>query len=445
MKKNILIATLLTLVTFSASAKEGHLNPYWFGDSIDKSADQNDNLNSIDSFLNGVVDSTVGALNEFDAEPVAKATKNGWHLAGFQTSLGVGFSGNIGILAFGGTKIIEIDWARKKQEKKEKEEELESSLPVVTINENHTKADLNKALDPVVRQLVETGRVKDEKEFRKNLSVVSNDFYAYAKGLSTTRSNYVWRAGKIRLDLNFSASGKIATAGPLVKLGVDVKLRLEFARIMAKAQSDNKAMTDLNAKERKIARETRNLLDSLSYEVTKSYDELEKSYNMDVHDMSFKIIEVALGMSVEGSVGVAKLKGSVVPSVFFTRHKLSSSTPAVADKAADNGTINLIVDNSDAGIAVDKGLKESIFKLKRKRIRKGMKKAMKFAYKFAKKMSKKAKKRQERMAQGRRVKMPKWIVKKIRSQYKFEVGGSIGPVKLKAIPHLSIYWVNKIK
>ncbi len=440
MRKNILTFALLTLVAFSATAKEGHINPYWFGDSTDKSANQDDNLDSIDSFLNGVVDSTIGALNEFEDQPVAKATKNGWHLAGFQTSLGVGFSGNIGILSFGGTKIIEIDWAKKKQDKKE--EDLESSLPVVTINETHTKKDLNRALDPIVRQLVETGRIKDEKEFRKNLSVVSDDFYAYTKGLSTARSNYVWRAGKIRLDLNFSPSGQIATAGPLIRLGVDIRLRLEFIRIMPEAQSADKAMADLNTRERKIARETRNLLDSLSFEVTKAYDELEKRYDMDAFGMSFKIIEVGLGMSVEGSVGVAKLKGSVVPSVFFDRHKRSSSTPVAHDKAADNETINFLVDSSDA---VDKGLKDSIFKLKRKRIRKGMKKAMKFAYKFARKMHRKASRRQERMAKGKRVKMTKWIVKKIRSQYKFEVGGSIGPVKLKALPHLSLFWVNKIK
>jgi hypothetical protein len=446
MKKNILIITLMALVAFSASAKEGHLNPYWFGDSIDKSADQNDNLGSIDSFLNGVVDSTVGALNEFESQPVAKATKNGWHLAGFQTSLAVGWSGNIGVVAFGGSKTIEVDWARKKQPKKEevKEENLETSTPTVVLNENHTKKDLNKALDPIVRQLVDTGRIKDEKQFRKSLDSVSTDFYAYSKGLSTTRSNYVWRAGKIRLDMSFDASGKLATTGVLVKVGGDVRVRLEFIRIMPKPASVDKAIennADLTKRDKRIARETRNLLDNLSYEVTKSYDELEKRYDMSAHDMQFKIIEVALGMSVEGSVGVAGLKGSVVPAVFFDRHKRTSSTPiASGDKSFDNGFIPVIATET-----TDKAVKDSIFKIKRKRVRKGMKKAMKFAYKFSKKMHRKAEKRQERMAKGRRVKMPKWIVKKIKSQYKINVGGSVGPVKIKALPHLSLYWVNKVK
>lgn len=444
MKKNILLVILLTL-TFTASAREGHLNPYWFGDSIDKSANPNDNLNSLNGFLDGVVDSTVGALNDFESQPVAKAA-GGWKLAGFQTSLAVGLSGNIGVVAFGGTKTIEVDWARKKQPKKEevKEEDLESSTPTVTLNENHTKKDLNKALDPIVRQLVETGRIKDEKTFRKSLGSVSTDFYAYTKGLSTTRSNYVWRAGKIRLDMSFSADGKIATAGPLVKVGGDIRVRLEFVRIMPKPQSADKAIEnndELTARDKKIARETRNLLDSLSYEATKSYDELEKRYDMDAHDMQFKIIEVALGLSVEGKVGVAGLKGSVVPAVFFDRHSVASSTPIASnDKSFDGGFIPVI-----AGETTDKGLKDSIFKVTRKRIRKGMKKAMKFAYKFSKKMNNRAKKRQERMAKGRRVRMPKWIVKKIKSQYKISVGGSVGPVKIKALPHLSLYWVNKVK
>ena len=63
-------------------------------------------------------------------------------------------------------------------------------------------------------------------------------------------------------------------------------------------------------------------------------------------------------------------------------------------------------------------------------MKKGIKKAFKFSNKFIKKLSRKVKPNS------------KWKVKKIKSQFKFSLGGSLGPVKVSGNPHLAFYLKN---
>lgn len=419
MKK--ILFTILMMSTLAANASVTYVNPYWLGSS-DKAAGQ-DNLNSIDSFLDGVVDSSIGGLN--DADNANKATRNGWHFAGYRTALAVGMSGNIGIVAFGGTKSIKIDWMRNPNAKK-KEEALESSTPTITINENTSKAELDKALQPVIKNLVDSKKITDEKEFIKNLKKASDDFYDYSKGLSTSNSQYKWYASKMRLNLIFSASGKLTVpVGVLVKLGGDVRLRLEFVRIMSKDKA-RRMTADTN-----VAKKTKEMLNALSYQVTKAYENLESKYKMQNYDMKFDSIKVGIGMSVGGSVGLASLKGSIIPEIYFKRQKVAVKAD---DKALSNAPIYML-DQDNA----DKGLRDRLVKMNNRKVRKGMAKAMKFANKFARKISKKAAKKQKKG------KVQKWVVKKIESNYTFNIGGTVGLVKITASPTMSLYFSNKVK
>jgi len=454
MNKYILITTLFSLLSSVSLAKEGVLNPYWHafpeqGLSIDK-ANSNDSLDSVDSFFTNMVDSSLGALDDYENNPVNKATKDGWHLGGFKTAVALGFSGSIGVVAFGGTKALEVYWA-KKSIKKENEENLETSIQTVTITNRSSKKDLSKQLEPVIQQLVASKRIENEKEFRKNLKTVSEDFHAYSKGLNSVRTKYFWRPAKIRLDLNFSASGSLSPAiGPLIKLGAAVRLRLEFIRIMEKNPLGDKSVVaseKLSKRGKKIAQGTKTLLHDLSYEVTKSYEELGKKWSPEDHDFHFGVIGVAVGLAAGGTVGVASMSGSVIPTIYFQRFEDGNSVKSsVNDKLAER-PINLIVDNSDtnfdyaksANLSYDKGIKETIFRLSRKKVRKGLKKAMKFAYKTTRKIHKKAEKRK------RRGKSTKWIVAKIKSVYAFSIGGTVGPAKLTAKPALLFFWANKNK
>ncbi|RLA64656.1 MAG: hypothetical protein DRQ88_10535 [Epsilonproteobacteria bacterium] len=452
MKKHILITTLLlSLLSTVSVAKEGHLSSYWHalpenGLSIDK-ANTSDSLNSVDDFFTNMVGSSLGALDDYENDPLNKATKNGWHLGGFKTSIALGFSGKIGLLAFGGTKALEVYWAKKKK-KAVKEENLESSIPTVTITDQSSQEDLANELEPVIKQLVASKKIKDEKEFRKNLKSASEDFYAYTQGMKSVKSKYIWRPAKVRLDMNFSATGSLVPAvGVLVKVGGAIRVRLEFVRIMSKNPAGNKMANhaSLSKRGKKIREGTKTLLHDLSFEVTKAYEDLENKWNPEDHDFTFKLVGMAVGFGASGNVGVASFSGSVIPIFYFKRFK-DGTSPSALDKSAKR-PINLIVDNDStnfgyaksAKLNYDKGIKESLFKLARKKVRKGLKKAMKFAYKTTNKIHKKA---ERRKAKG---KESKWIVSKIKSAYVFSLGGSVGPAKIFAKPLLLLFWVNKNK
>ncbi len=69
-----------------------------------------------------------------------------------------------------------------------------------------------------------------------------------------------------------------------------------------------------------------------------------------------------------------------------------------------------------------------MFKVKKRRVRKGLKKAFKFAYKFSERFGSKMSPKSQ------------WKIKQIKSQYKFSMGGSLGPVKVSGMPHLALYF-----
>jgi hypothetical protein len=91
-------------------------------------------------------------------------------------------------------------------------------------------------------------------------------------------------------------------------------------------------------------------------------------------------------------------------------------------------------------ILISRGQEKSLFshkrrflKFKKRRIQKGLRKAFKFSHKFIEKVNSKIN--------------PKghWKIKKLKSQYKFSLGGSLGPVKISGKPHLAFYFKNNSK
>ena len=77
----------------------------------------------------------------------------------------------------------------------------------------------------------------------------------------------------------------------------------------------------------------------------------------------------------------------------------------------------------------EKGLGKSyFFKIKKRKVKKGLKKAFKFSHKFMKRFGSKVSHRSQ------------WKIKKIKSQFKFSMGGSLGPVKVSGIPHIALYF-----
>lgn len=441
MKKIIFLLVLLSKIAY---AKEGVLDSYWMDGSVNDKSAETANLDSIDNFITNITESDLDALDSVKFPQDKAGDKPKWYFAGMETSLALGFSGQIGVLTFGGTKALEVRWERKKPEPKDKsnEEAGSSSIETVVVNEGTSKADLNKELEPFIRSVVDSKKVTNEDTLRKELKAASGNFLAYVKGMNAAPVRYKFFPARIRLDFNIEGSGKIITSIPVVtgKITVPVKLRLEFIRVMPKApvgptavpKSDDQSIVtpDMNETEKKIATQTKSLMDKLAQEVTLAYSEQVKDGDMEKRNLELKYIEVGLGMGVEGKLGLANFKASVVPSVFFAKSAIPTATPIV-DKSTDEESIAILFDEP----TTDKSLGDHVMELERRKVRKGMKKALDFAFKFADKIQKKAESK----------KSSNWKFSYLESKYNFSLGGTVGPVKLTGLPHFILHVVNNAK
>jgi len=427
MKAKKLFAIGMLNLSLVGSVFASTLNSSWhtlpeekgYSESADK-AGSNDNLESIDAFLDTYTSTHHEVLEEQAQFSTEKSS--GWKVKRVRTWLGLGASGKIGPVGFGGSKTVKIDWEPKKKNKANEVEE--ENYSDIVLNEDSTESDVNAQLEPVIKNLVKSGKVKNEAELRRNLRAKAAEFHEYSKGMYTY-GDYVWYAKKLRLDLSISASGKVKTF--VVKVGGDVRVRLEWVRLKTKSESDK-----ANARKSFIAKSTSSLLNSLAQDFTAATVKTTGKYGFHLSE-----IKVCLSMSASGKVVVASVKGGINPCVYFGRHRTAAADKAnlEIDKKA---TFPLSVENSDGvfdyanknKIAYEKGNKKSVFKVNRKKFRRGIKKAYKFGMKFAKKVTKK------------RYKRSSWGIKAVKPGYKLSVSGSVGVAKLSASPEIELVFKN---
>ena len=370
----------LLFISTSIVAKEGHLDPYWFSDSDEKSFSE-DNLDSIDGFLSDYVAS-------HEALGLRETKNSSWGLSGFQTSLALGLSGKLGIYSWGGTKVIEVDWVRKEDKLFEEN--------VISFDESTTEEAIDSRVDFIAGKIVGSGRVKNGKNLVQELRKIMKDFHFLGESLSQM-SFSGWEPSKLRLEMGIKATGKIIFG----KVGGDIRLRLDWKRTGSKG-----------IKKRAPRKELTTFFKDMGQILFSSLPLYEKK------GLPLNSVEIGLGIGVKGKVAIAELGGYAIPSVFFKRSKNYNK---LVTSEALKGEI----------LVVGRGQEKSfgrMFKVKKRRVRKGLKKAFKFAYKFNERFGSKMSPKSQ------------WKIKKIKSQYKFSMGGSLGPVKVSGMPHLALYF-----
>ena len=380
---------LLLLVTTNLHGKEGHLSSYWFSDSNEKSI-MEDDLSSIDGFLTNYVDS-----HQFLGLKETKSINNSsWKFSGFQTSLALGLSGKLGIYSWGGTKVLEVDWTRKGQEKAIKEN-------VISFDESTTEESINSQVHFIVKKMVNSGKVKNEKVLSEGLEKAMKNFHQLGESLSQMHFSG-WKANKLRLEMGIKATGKIVF-GPLIKVGGDTRLRLEWKRKALTKKTKASSNHELTA-----------FFEDMGDILFSSIPKYQKK------GLSLSRVEIGLGVSAKGKLALAELGGYAVPSVFFKRTEDYNKTVK-----SDNldGEILVMANGTEKGLG-----KSYFFKIKKRKVKKGLKKAFKFSHKFMKRFGSKVSHRSQ------------WKIKKIKSQFKFSMGGSLGPVKVSGIPHIALYF-----
>ena len=413
--KNLIIGIIIFFISPPPSlSRVGYLSNYWFGEVLEKKVKE-DNFQSIDTFLNDYIKSHSNIGIDFQ-----KGIQNhSWYFAGFQTSLALGLKGKIGIHSWGGSKTIEIDWERrnknqypsKTREKLDKSQDFTKNKNIFVFDNQITEKIINSRINFIITKARNSGRVRNLNILEKELRRVIKSFLHLGESL-TSYSFKRWQPSKLRLDLGIKSNGKLAF-GPIIKTGGGLRLRLEWKKASNK---NRRKIKNLNKSASSFFQKLENILNS-SLSLTKKES---------LYPLSF--IEIGLGIGLKGNLSIAEIGAYGTPSIFFK--KMSSFKKALFQNTFEGPISGKILNRSE-----EKNNNKSVqyLNLDQKRLKRGIKKAFKFSNKFIRKLNKKIKPNS------------KWRIKKIKTQFQFSLGGSLGPVKVSGIPHIAFYMLNTKK
>ncbi len=386
MKKYI---TLIALIMSFNALSAGLPSEWYFGEETKSNKEEKLNYD-LDKSLHSLHNAQTHALEKAEGE------KQGWYLDHMKTILGLTLKGKLGIKSWGGKKGIELIW--KKRSANKELVEIEENVETFDISETKSVNDALAGLDPFINSLVESGKVKDAGNLRNQLSDKVQKFYEVAKGAESSAPQ-AYRPYKIRLDLSVAADGSVN--GLFVKVGGDVRIRLEWTR---------KNFYQKNNELSSIAQKAQTVLNGLASEIGKSIEEEPAA-----KALTLKEFKVGVGVTVSGNVGVAKASASIVPQVYFKKVSLLEKSMEVQVEE-----IPFITDDKSNELKL----------VSSTRVRKGFKKSLKFAEYFQKKFSKKE------------YKEGSWAVHTIKPSFSFDLSGDVGVVTLAGTAIFELAYVN---
>lgn len=431
MKKSILT---LFLLCFSLNSYSG-IDPYWYwmpedGPMPAMPESSNEKLGRLLSALDKV--------HENSALKLDKKEKR-WGLKTIRTNLALGLSGSIGVKTWGGTKTLQLLWERK-PEKKIEGEKPNASLPTLTLDETSDAEDVYNQSSAIARALTESGRVQNYTGVRDQLYRKGAEILDLSKSLSR-HPFHKFFVHTIRTDLVVSGSGQVSSF--LLKVGGEIRIRLEFVRIY-KDDDPVEGLFDkfkhwrISRKGEKFDIFTKNLLGHL--------DDLEIE-NLDHPSFFLKELRFGISFSAGGDVGVAKLSGG--PGFFIFLRKKKEYLPNHGPLEFDNevAPLNLLVDEVEEkhfqyarennipfqvqGGDKDDSLSQVIFRLHKRKTKKGLKKAVKFGNFFL------------GFFENKISNIKKWGLYQVRPGYEFSIGGVSGPVTLRGRQSMEMIFQNK--
>lgn len=444
--KNIFLALSLifSLQAFSAKVPASWLTS---GDIEDKS----DDMAELEKSYDNILDTKAELIEE--AAKGKSDTKRRWYLQSIATELAIEQKGTLGVLGLEGETAVELIWQRtpesikKLQQKyygasslvaeKSLEDEIAPNGEILKITSETAKIDIERQIEPIAEAAFRAGKVKNKNLLRKNLLNKVVEYQNMLSELDNSPNYTPWWAYKFQFELNVSAEGSVL---PYLVVGTEVRVKLEWYRIRKKTQGLEKSDKPLSKNNAFLMAMAKDF---------ESMDELALGRNNEKHYV-LDTIKVGIGVGVEGEIFVAKVKGSVIGSVFFKREKISDKMSQELPRLPD--TFPVLDNNSKENFALakesntqmgtDKSLlgdriRGTLFEASRERFRKGLKKAVKMA-KF---WSRGAIKRQERrIAEGKEV---NFDLNAIEIELELALNGGIRAVELEGIAVLQIFLVKK--
>lgn len=394
---------LIALITVcSALSAQATLSPEWY--DLEGNNKSLGNEVQLQETIDAITDSQLAALEQEEGSDKLF----GWKFSGIKTVLALGLSGKIGLKSWGGTKAIELNWARKASGKSESI--AEDGTRIVELKGDMTDADWDSVLSDVSKNFENEGLIEGRDGFKKHLDKETAVFKEIIKGANEVQ-HPKFTASKLRLDLVFGFSNSVS--GFFIKAGGDLRVRFEW-KPSKKKIVDNKRMPS------KIQKQVKDLMEKMGPILVDAMEE-EYSENKGLFHDKYKLKEFRLGIatSVSGDLGFTKGTQGLSAYVYFkpVSHKMA---PEKLD-----GNIEFTQEVEDK---IWPFKKKKIVKLSKRKIKKGIKKAIRFGHYFGEKIKDKED--------------AKWGVQTLKTLYAFSLSGESGVVTIKGEPSVEIAYTN---
>lgn len=248
------------------------------------------------------------AFNKMEEKfPSRNRTK--WKLEACILDVTLSASGVVGALVAKGQGSAALYYRKSQTDRNAPREEAAEEAMDMTIPSDVTYDDLDARIEPLVKAVMATGQIENEKSLRENLKDQVFDMHTIIQFMTKTQ-NTRWNTTRLRVDLQIDISGKI---NPVTTLGGGVKIRLEWLLNPGRTSSLAHIPRARLEKNRKIGDGLKKIAENLVQQMQEvKYDDMAVS-GYDLNEVKF-----GLGLFGEGNVGVVKLGGSLFGYLYLT-------------------------------------------------------------------------------------------------------------------------------
>ena len=248
-----------------------------------------------------------------------------WHLEAITTDLGLSVQGLLGVLTVKGSPFASVYWRRKGVRSIVPSIPTSSpissnnieELPMVHAHEGLTSLDVESEVSGVIRAALATGKIKNPKAFEQGLRNAIEDFHAVAQSIPLSNRSKWWISG-FRFDLSVDSEGRIY---PFMSVGGGLRLRFDWRRIMRNTPVSTAGSRPINV----FSNHFRKSLVQFVVSMESVLEEASNEYKPKRKGFVPYFMRVAIGLSGNGSVGIAKGSASAVGSVLFARDVIKPS------------------------------------------------------------------------------------------------------------------------
>jgi hypothetical protein len=331
------------------------------------------------------------------------------------TFLGVSHGGTVGPLGISGEAAAELHWGKKKHV-----HNIKKNKSHLKISSRTTEIELKNNIGPLVETLAKTGKVKNKKKLRKNLSKAALKFARIMKGVEINNGK-MWNVAAVQANIAVEASGVVG----IFEIGGAVELTFEWVFDSQRANSIILSSKDTEVEEGRVQKSFTKMVRIISEEVA-----LAAAATNQMDGFKTDYFEIGFAIGVSGEIGVASVGAGVGMTVVFEPAEMSEAEKAKridllkSNKSALNETITI------AGPSLDKGLRDRIKERRRKKfnkvVRRKFRKGMERAFKIGRFFTKRADKREKRLL--KKGKKPKYALSAITGVFALDLEGSVGVV-----------------